>query len=36
MVARTIIPPQETPIGVITGLIGGMFFIGLMRDRRSG
>jgi iron complex transport system permease protein len=31
MVARTIIPPQDMPIGVITGLVGGLFFIGLMR-----
>lgn len=30
-VARIIIPPQDMPIGVITGLIGGVFFIGLMR-----
>lgn len=29
--ARMIIPPQDMPIGVITGLIGGVFFIGLMR-----
>ena len=29
--ARMIIPPQDMPIGVITGLAGGVFFIGLMR-----
>lgn len=34
MVARTIISPQDMPIGVIAGLVGGIFFIGLMR--RSG
>jgi iron complex transport system permease protein len=31
IVARMIIPPQDMPIGVITGLIGGVFFIGLLR-----
>jgi iron complex transport system permease protein len=31
MVARIIIPPQDMPIGVITGLVGGVFFIALMR-----
>ena len=31
MGARTIIPPQDLPIGIITGLVGGVFFIGLMR-----
>lgn len=30
-VARVIIPPQDMPIGVITGLVGGVFFIALMR-----
>lgn len=34
IVARVIIPPQDMPIGVITGLAGGLFFIALMR--RSG
>lgn len=29
--ARIIIPPQDIPIGVITGLIGGVFFIAMMR-----
>ena len=36
IVARTLIPPQDMPIGVITGVIGGMFFIGLMRWRNAG
>jgi iron complex transport system permease protein len=31
MVARIIIPPLDMPIGIITGLIGGVFFIALMR-----
>ncbi|WP_414900748.1 FecCD family ABC transporter permease [Rhizobium cremeum] len=33
--ARIIIPPQDMPIGIITGLAGGIFFIGLMRGNRS-
>lgn len=33
MVARVIIPPQDMPIGIITGLVGGIFFIGLMRRK---
>lgn len=31
MVARVVIPPQDVPIGIITGLAGGIFFLGLMR-----
>lgn len=31
MAARIIIPPQDMPLGVITGLVGGAFFILLMR-----
>ncbi|MCD7059395.1 FecCD family ABC transporter permease [Pelagibacterium xiamenense] len=31
MAARVIIPPQDMPLGVITGLVGGLFFIVLMR-----
>lgn len=34
--ARTLMPPQDMPIGVLTGIIGGMFFVGLMRWRKSG
>lgn len=33
LAARVIIPPQDMPLGVITGLVGGIFFIGLMRRR---
>ncbi|MFN7009665.1 MAG: FecCD family ABC transporter permease [Allorhizobium sp.] len=32
MVSRIVIPPQDLPIGIITGLAGGLFFIGLMRS----
>lgn len=37
MAARVIIPPQDIPLGVITGLAGGVFFIVLMlRSKRIG
>jgi iron complex transport system permease protein len=29
-------PPQDMPIGVLTGIIGGLFFIGLLRWRKAG
>ncbi len=31
LVARIIIPPLDMPIGIITGLVGGLFFIALMK-----
>ena len=31
MLARMIIPPQDIPLGIITGLIGGVFFLLLLR-----
>ena len=31
--ARTLIAPEDLPIGVATAAIGGVFFIGLMRRR---
>jgi iron complex transport system permease protein len=31
ILARRIIPPQDIPIGIITGLIGGLFFLLLLR-----
>jgi iron complex transport system permease protein len=34
-VARTIIAPQEVPIGVITAILGGPFFLGLLRKRKA-
>ena len=33
-VARTVIAPAEVPVGVITALLGGPFFIWLLRSRR--
>ena len=34
LIARTIISPQELPVGVITGIIGGMIFIYIIRKRK--
>ena len=31
--ARTIMMPEDIPIGVVTGLVGGVFFIWLLRKR---
>lgn len=34
-VARTIIAPREMPIGVITAMLGGPFFLGLLKKRKA-
>lgn len=34
MIARTIMAPEDMPIGIVTGLIGGMFFIWLLGRRK--
>ena len=34
-VARTVIAPREVPIGVITAMLGGPFFLGLLRRRKA-
>lgn len=34
--ARTVLAPVEIPVGVITALLGGPFFIGMLLDRRRG
>lgn len=31
--ARTVMAPEDIPIGIITGLIGGLFFIGVLARR---
>ncbi|WP_209011128.1 iron ABC transporter permease [Labrenzia sp. PHM005] len=33
--ARTLMAPEDMPIGIVTGLIGGCFFIWLLRRNRS-
>jgi iron complex transport system permease protein len=33
-VARTILAPTEVPVGVITAMMGGPFFIWLLRSKR--
>lgn len=35
IIARTIMAPDDMPIGIVTGLIGGLFFIWLLRQRRT-
>ncbi len=32
--ARTVVAPEDMPIGIVTGLVGGLFFIWLLRRRR--
>lgn len=32
--ARVVVAPEDLPIGVVTGLFGGLFFIGMMVRRR--
>lgn len=32
--ARVVLAPEDMPIGVVTGLTGGLFFIGMMARRR--
>jgi len=31
--ARTIMAPEDMPIGIVTGLVGGVFFVWLLRRR---
>src|SRR5690606_2115193 len=34
LLARTIIQPQEVPVGVLTAMLGGPFFLLLLRSRK--
>ena len=34
--ARTIMAPEDMPIGIVTGLVGGLFFIWLLGRRQGG
>ncbi|MEM6898105.1 MAG: iron chelate uptake ABC transporter family permease subunit, partial [Pseudomonadota bacterium] len=34
--ARTIMAPEDMPIGIVTGLVGGVFFVWLLGRRRAG
>lgn len=34
IVARTLMAPEDMPIGIVTGLIGGMFFVWLLGRKR--
>lgn len=33
--ARTVMAPEDVPIGIVTGLVGGVFFVWLLGRRRS-
>ncbi|MEL6609206.1 MAG: iron ABC transporter permease [Pseudomonadota bacterium] len=33
--ARTILAPEDLPIGIVTGLVGGVFFVWLLRRQRA-
>ncbi len=33
IMARTLMSPEDMPIGIVTGLIGGVFFIMLLRGK---
>lgn len=33
--ARTVMAPEDMPIGIVTGLVGGVFFVWLLGRRRS-
>lgn len=35
IVARTVMAPEDMPVGIVTGLIGGLFFVWLLRQRRG-
>lgn len=34
IIARVVMAPEDMPIGVVTGLIRGVFFVGLLAQRR--
>jgi iron complex transport system permease protein len=36
ILARTVLSPQEIPIGIVMSLLGAPFFLYLLRRRRSG
>ena len=31
--ARTVMAPEDMPIGIVTGLVGGVFFVWLLKRR---
>ena len=35
IVARTIMPPEDMPIGIVTGLVGGIFFVWILRKNKK-
>jgi len=35
ILARTLMAPEDMPIGIVTGLVGGLFFIALLRSKAA-
>ena len=35
LAARTLLAPQEIPLGVVTGIVGGPFFLLLLRQAKG-
>ncbi|WP_373508455.1 iron chelate uptake ABC transporter family permease subunit [Thiocapsa sp.] len=35
LIARTLVAPAELPIGIVTALLGGPFFLWLLASRRG-
>jgi iron complex transport system permease protein len=33
--ARTVMAPEDIPVGIVTGLVGGVFFVWLLGRRRT-
>jgi iron complex transport system permease protein len=33
IIARTVMAPDDMPIGIVTGLVGGVFFVWMLRRR---
>lgn len=34
LIARLVVSPEDLPIGVVTGLVGGLFFVAMLARRR--
>ena len=33
--ARTVMSPEDMPIGIVTGLVGGIFFVWMLRKNKK-
>ncbi|MEJ8473905.1 FecCD family ABC transporter permease [Roseibium algae] len=36
LAARSLLSPEDIPVGIVTGFLGGLFFLGLLRTRNTG